>query len=117
MIVVDASVLANMLAYEDERGRKAREVLGGDTEWTAPEHWKKIGESQATRAVERLPRLGVDTVCVDELLSRMWQLRDDISAYDAPYVALAASRRLTLVTADSRLATAAARHCQVELAR
>ena len=64
MIVVDASVLANMLVYADDRGRKARSVLGRDTEWAAPEHWKaevfsvirglalgrKISEPQAIRA-------------------------------------------------------------------
>jgi predicted nucleic acid-binding protein len=76
VIVVDASVLANMLLYVDDRGRKVRAVLGRDTEWAAPEHWKaelfsvirglalggKITETQAVRAVDRLPHLGVDHV-------------------------------------------------------
>lgn len=38
VIVVDASALVNMLLYADDRGRKARAVLGRDTEWAAPEH-------------------------------------------------------------------------------
>ena len=128
MIVVDASVLANMLLYTDERGRQARAVLGRDTEWAAPELWKaevfsvvrglslgnKIEESQAVRAVGRLPYLGVDHVSLDELLPRMWQLRAGISGYDAAYVALAQERDLTLVTSDGRLARAATAYCRVE---
>jgi predicted nucleic acid-binding protein len=130
VIVVDASVLAKMLVYADERGRKARVVLARDPEWAAPEHWKaevfsvirglelanKITEQRALRAVARLPHLGVDHVSLDDLLARMWQFRDRIGAYDAPYVALAAARDLTLVTSDRRLARAATGFCRVELA-
>ncbi|MER7010717.1 type II toxin-antitoxin system VapC family toxin [Saccharopolyspora sp. NPDC000359] len=129
MIVVDASVLANMLLYADERGRRARAVLGRDVEWAAPEHWKaevfsvvrglalgrKIKEAQGVRAIERLPLLGVEHVSLDELLPRMWQLRSAISGYDAAYVALAEMRGLPLVTADARLARAATSCCRVEL--
>jgi predicted nucleic acid-binding protein len=129
VIVVDASVLAAMLIYADERGRKARGVLARDTEWAAPEHWKaevfsvirglmlgsKIKEPQAVRAVDRLPGLGVDHVSLDELLPRMWQLRAAFSGYDAAYVALAEARQLPLVTSDGRLARAATSYCRVEL--
>ncbi|MFV2127547.1 type II toxin-antitoxin system VapC family toxin [Micromonospora sp. LOL_013] len=129
MIVVDASVLASVLVYSDDRGRKARAVLGRDLEWAAPEHWKvevisvmrglalggKITNEMATRAVDRISRLGVDTVPVDDLLTRMWQVKANISAYDAPYVALAERRALTLVTADGKLARAASAYCRVEL--
>ncbi|MER6993049.1 type II toxin-antitoxin system VapC family toxin [Saccharopolyspora hirsuta] len=129
MIVVDASVLANMLLYADERGRRARAVLGRDVEWAAPEHWKaevfsvirglslgsKIKEEQAVRAVDRLPVLGIEHVSLDELLPRMWQLRSAISGYDAAYVVLAEARGIPLVTADGRLARAATSYCRVEL--
>lgn len=131
VIVVDASVLANMLLYADERGRRARAVLGRgrDTEWAAPEHWKaevfsvvcgltlgsKIKEEQAARAVDRPPLLGVDHVCLDELLPRMWQLRAGIRGYDAAYVALAEARAIPLVTSDGRLARAATSYCRGEL--
>lgn len=130
MIVVDASTMASMLVYVDERGRKARAVLGRDVEWAAPEHWKaevfsvmrglalgrKITEEQAARAVSRLQILGVDHVSLDGLLPRMWQLRAAISGYDAAYVALAETRNITLVTSDARLARAATAYCRVELA-
>ncbi|MDG4762980.1 type II toxin-antitoxin system VapC family toxin [Solwaraspora sp. WMMD406] len=129
MIVVDASVIASVLVYSDDRGRKARAVLGRDPEWAAPEHWKvevfsvmrglalggKITSEVAARAVDRISRLGVDTVPIDDLLTRMWQFKANISAYDAPYVALAERRSLTLVTADGKLARAASAYCRVEL--
>ncbi|GGM37594.1 VapC ribonuclease [Micromonospora sonchi] len=129
MIVVDASAVASMLVYTDDRGRKARAVLGRDPEWAAPEHWKievfsvmrglvlggKITDQLASRAVDRIGRLGVDTVPVDDLLPRMWQIKANISAYDAAYVALAERRDLTLVTADAKLGRAAMAHCRVEL--
>jgi predicted nucleic acid-binding protein len=131
VIVVDASAMADMLVYADERGRKARAVLGRDTDWAAPEHWKaevfsvlrglalgrKITGQQAARAVGRLPRLGVDHVSLDGLLPRMWQLRAAVSGYDAAYVALAEARHLTLVTADARLARTVTPYCRVELVR
>jgi len=129
VIVVDASVLASALVYSDDRGRKARAVLGRDLEWAAPEHWKvevfsvmrglalggKITNETAARAVGRISRLGVDTVPIDDLLTQMWQVKANISAYDAPYVALAERRALTLVTADGELARAASAYCRVEL--
>ena len=113
----------------DDRGRKARTVMGRDPEWAAPEHWKvevfsvmrglalsgKITDEQASRSVDRITRLGVDTVPIDDLLPRMWQFRANISAYDAAYVALAERRSLTLVTAEAKLAQASTAYCRVEL--
>ena len=53
----------------------------------------------------------------DALLPRMWELRDNLSAYDATYVALAESLDATLLTADARLAHACSSHarCAVSL--
>jgi predicted nucleic acid-binding protein len=130
MIVVDASAMANMLVYADERGRSTRAVMGRDTEWAVPEHWKaevfsvlrglvlgrKISETQGLHALARLPHLGVDHVSLDSLLARMWQLRANVSGYDAAYVALAEVRDATLITADARLAKTASQYCRVELA-
>jgi predicted nucleic acid-binding protein len=45
----------------------------------------------------------------------MWRVKDRIGAYAAAYVAVAATRQLTLVTADARLARAATGYCAVEL--
>ncbi len=123
MIVINASVVASMLVYADDRSRKARAVLGRDPAWAALEHWKvevfsvmrglacggKITDEVASRAVDRIPRLGVDTVSVADLLARMWQIRTNVSAYDD---ALAESRNLTVATADAKLGRAATAYCR-----
>lgn len=46
-------------------------------------------------------------------LDTIWRLRDDITAYDAAYVALTMHLGSTLLTADHRLAVAASRYCDV----
>lgn len=131
MIVVDASAFTQMLVYSQERGKRAREVLGTDLEWSAPEHWKAevfsavrglllgghLGEDAASRAIAQIPRMAVDHVGLDTLLPQMWQLREEVSGYDAAYVVLARQRGLTLVTADGRLARTATRYCRVEQVR
>jgi len=47
------------------------------------------------------------------LLDRLWELRDDVSAYDACYLALAETLGCALLTADARLSRAAGIDCVV----
>jgi predicted nucleic acid-binding protein len=49
------------------------------------------------------------------LLPRVWDLRNNLIAYDAVYVALAEVLDATLLTRDQRLAAAAGHHARVEL--
>jgi predicted nucleic acid-binding protein len=49
------------------------------------------------------------------LLPRVWDLRNNLTAYDAVYVALAEVLDATLLTRDQRLAAAAGHHARVEL--
>jgi predicted nucleic acid-binding protein len=51
----------------------------------------------------------------DLLLPRIWDLRDNLSAYDAAYVALAEALDAPLVTRDRRLAAAAGHRARIEL--
>jgi predicted nucleic acid-binding protein len=51
----------------------------------------------------------------DFLLPRVWELRHNLSAYDAVYVALAEVLGAQLVTRDRRVATAPGHHARVEL--
>lgn len=47
------------------------------------------------------------------LLPRVWELRDNITPYDAAYVALAEVLGIPLMTADRRLAKAASGYCDI----
>lgn len=47
------------------------------------------------------------------LLERMWQLRDNLSSYDAGYVALAETLECPLLTADGRISRVPGVECQV----
>ena len=49
------------------------------------------------------------------LLSRVWDLRNNLTAYDAVYIALAEALDAPLLTRDQRLAAAAGHHARVEL--
>jgi predicted nucleic acid-binding protein len=49
------------------------------------------------------------------LLPRVWELRDNLTPYEAAYVALAEALGATLLTADGRLATAPGLRCAVEV--
>lgn len=47
--------------------------------------------------------------------ARIWQLRDNLTAYDAAYVALAEALDAPLITTDGRLARASGHRATVEL--
>jgi len=51
----------------------------------------------------------------DFLLPRIWDLRNNLTAYDAAYVALAEVLDATLLTRDRRLAAAAGHRAKIEL--
>lgn len=51
----------------------------------------------------------------DALLLRIWALRDNVSAYDAAYVALAEALEAPLLTCDRRLARSIGHTARIEL--
>ncbi|MHB8466625.1 MAG: type II toxin-antitoxin system VapC family toxin [Acidimicrobiales bacterium] len=58
-------------------------------------------------------RAGLRRYATVALLGRVWELRHNLTAYDASYVALAEALEYQLVTADARLAAAPGVRCQV----
>ena len=77
------------------------------------------GETNAERAGEAiadLQDLPIERYPHDILVARIWQLRENFSAYDASYVALAegvSDEPVPLLTADGRLARAIDVHTDV----
>ena len=75
----------------------------------------KLLESQALQALSTASRLGLRRHATRSLWPRAWELRTNLSAYDALYVALAEQLQAPLLTADARLARAPGLRCTVEL--
>ena len=128
MLVVDASVLAPALADDGPDGDAARARLRGQS-LTAPE----LIDLETTSVIRRqcqaghldLRRAGLALTDLVEmplrrashlhLLGRCWELRENLTVYDAAYVALAEVLDVVLVTADARLAKAPGPRCEIEL--
>lgn len=62
-------------------------------------------------------RLGLERAGVTGLLGRVWELRENLSAHDATYVALAEALAVPLVTADGRLGRAPGPRCTITVVR
>jgi predicted nucleic acid-binding protein len=76
---------------------------------------KQISAARGVEALEDLAALSLRRYPHEWLLSRVWQLRENLTAYDAVYVALAESLDASLVTRDRRLAGAAGHRALVEI--
>ena len=74
-----------------------------------------IDEGRGQAALEDFMAFPIHRHPHDFLLPRVWMLRNNFSAYDAIYVALAEALDASLITHDRRLAVAARRHTRVEL--
>ena len=76
-----------------------------------------VSDARATGAVELLEVLPVERRSAGILVSRMWTLRDNLSAYDAAYVALAEALDCPLLTCDARSADAPGHRAKVRVVR
>lgn len=74
-----------------------------------------ITSEDGRRALAAWRRLGVTRYPIGGLVDRIWELRENVAAYDACYVALAETLDCRLVTADGRLAGAPGPRCSIEL--
>ncbi len=128
MIVVDASVIVVALGDDGDAGRLVRRRLRGER-LSAPEvidlevlsAWRRLvaagalTEDRALQSVGDLVDLRVRRVSHRPLMARCWELRSNVTAYDAAYVALAERLDTTLVTVDGALAGAPGPRCPIEL--
>jgi len=74
-----------------------------------------VTAQRADQAIQDLLSLRVARYPHFVFLPQIWQLRNNLSAYDAAYVALTEKLGATLITRDARLASASARGVMVEV--
>lgn len=127
MIVVDASILANALGDDEEDGDAARSELRAAGDLAAPDlvdvetvavlrkRWlaRAISDDRFDAAVTDLQRWDFERVPTLRLVRRAYELRANVTAYDAMYVALAEALGCELLTADQRLAGATGPRCSI----
>jgi predicted nucleic acid-binding protein len=128
VIVVDASVVVTGLADDGADGDRVRQRLRGERlvaphviDLEVASAWRRLAAAGAldARRVELaladLLALRLERVGHGPLLGRCWELRTNLTVYDAAYVALAEALDATLLTADRRLAAAPGIGCTVEV--
>ncbi|MFC4373060.1 type II toxin-antitoxin system VapC family toxin [Nocardia halotolerans] len=124
MIVIDAGVLVDLIIGVVDP------VCLGDEELAVPHlidsevtnalrllaRRRALTEEQADLAFDGFSQLVLTRFPAEPLRRRMWELRGDLSAYDATYVALAeALDAAALLTTDARLAAAPGIGCPVKV--
>ena len=128
MIVSDASAVVLALGDDGPAGDVARERLSGEriiapelldvevtAAWRRHEAAGRLDSRRAALARSDLRDLPVQRVSHRLLMERCWELRANVTVYDAVYVALAELLDAPLVTADRKLANAPGIRCQVEV--
>ena len=130
MIVIDASALLDVLLRLSPAGNIVEERVFEVNQTVHVPHLLDLEVTQVLRkralnglmavprclrALDDLTNLRLLRYPHDFLLSRVWELRNNVSAYDAIYVALAEYLGAPLLTRDRRMANASGHHAQIEL--
>jgi predicted nucleic acid-binding protein len=76
---------------------------------------KEVPPKRARQALEDLADLPIERYPHRMLLPRIWALRQNLTAYDAAYVALAEILGATLLTRDGRISRASGHSARVEV--
>lgn len=127
-VVVDSSAVVAALVDSGPDGRWAERILStGDL---AAPHLMPVETANILRRAGRAGQISADTASLahGDLLSlrvelfpyeplglRVWELRENLTAYDALYVALAEVLDAPLATLDTRLTRAVGPRCRFEL--
>ncbi len=129
MIVVDASAILEVLLNTRVGTRLADRLFAPGESLHAPHlidievaqvlrRYSRTGELDNARGqdvIEDLADLPLTRYPHGLLLPRIWDLRDNVTAYDAAYVALAEALDAPLVTRDAALASTRAHRARIEL--
>jgi predicted nucleic acid-binding protein len=129
VIVIDASVLANVVGDDGADGQRVRRDLQAAGDVAAPDlvdvetvavlrkRWlaRTLSDHRFAAAVADLADLEIDRYAVLPFMRRAYELRANVTAYDAAYVALAEILRCELWTGDRRLANAHGPKCAIRV--
>lgn len=129
LAVIDASVLAAFYAADDPRRATVAGRLEAGDALFAPAHLDAEvvsalrGMARGNPALDHavpgalahLAGFPIRRMPLAPLLGRMWELRNNVTAYDAAYVALAEGLDSTLITCDEELASAVGSTCAFDL--
>lgn len=129
MIVIDASTLIDALLDAPGPSRVADRLFAAGETLHAPHlidvevaqvmrRYSRLGEIDAVRGMQVLEDLNDFPIARyphHPFLSRIWELRHNVTAYDAAYVALAEALAVPLLTRDAKLASSAGHDARIEL--
>jgi predicted nucleic acid-binding protein len=129
VIVLDASAAIELLLNTPAGERVAARVADPAESLHAPhlldlevaqvlrraESAGALSSQRARTALRDLEDLGLHRYAHDVLLPRIWDLRANVTAYDAAYLALAEVLGATMLTCDARLALAPGHRARVEV--
>ena len=129
VLVVDASAMIELLRRTPAGVAIEQRLLGGRVVVNAPELFDVEVAQVLRRYVQRgmmsaeRAKASLDIVADfpirrhshGPLMARVWELRENLTAYDAAYVALTEGLRGTLITRDAKLAESPGHTAQVEL--
>ena len=129
MIVVDASALLEFLLQTPIGARVEARLFRDEDEFHSPH----LVDVEVTRGLRRLVRAGemsadrateaiADLADLDlhrhphlDLLTRAWKLRENVTAYDAMYIALGEALDAPIVTCDAPLGRAPGHRAHIEV--
>ena len=130
MLVIDASVLAVALIDDGPDGDLVRVRLRGErlaapalidleviSVWRGLARGGHLDARRVGQALDDLQDLPMQRVEHTPFVARCWELRDNLTVYDAAYVALAEALQAPLLTGDRRLARATGPRCVIEVVK
>jgi predicted nucleic acid-binding protein len=129
VIVLDASALLELLLSTPAGAVVARRIAPATETLHAPHlidleiaqvlrrytASRQVSEARAAEALDDLAALDLARYPHDVLLPRIWELRENVTAYDAAYLTLAETLPATLLTRDGRLARVPGVRARVEV--
>lgn len=129
LVVVDASILVAFYVAEDPRRDSITARLGAGDALFAPAHLdaevvsalRRLSQTNAAvraavpAALGHLARFPIRRMPLAPLLPRMWELRENLTTYDAAYVTLAERLDTALLTCDAKMSGASGPRCTFDV--